>query len=129
MMAVLVATLALNVTTTDGEPLRLVADGTGDETVYWVVDGRPQGSTHAGELLVVGTAPGEHRIAAQTGWMGAWSVFARAQPDVEVWAHAPTAVARGAGLDRPVPGLSIPGAVIALCVAVAAAHRLLPKTP
>lgn len=78
--ALLVATLMLQPFLAEPGPLRLVAVGTGPDTVEWSLDGAVVATTRDGEAAHVNASAGEHSIVARTAHEGPWSALVRSEP-------------------------------------------------
>jgi len=86
--------------------LRLVASGTGMDTVEWWVDGNVVGVGVEGSALTVNVTAGEHSVVARTVWPGPWEIMARPDPHAPGLTGTPAWTASSPGLwpdDQAIP--------------------------
>jgi len=79
-MSAALAVLMLHPVLAEPGALRLVAAGTGMDTVEWWVDGNVVGVGLEGSAVAVNVSAGEHSVVARTRWPGPWQVLARPDP-------------------------------------------------
>jgi hypothetical protein len=105
-VAVVLAVLLLHPVLDAAGPVRLVAAGTGDEPVRWVVDGRLLATTADGEATDVVLSAGGHEVKAESAATGDWRALARADPSGREWRAVPAWSASHAS--APIPGPAVP---------------------
>ena len=79
-VAALLAVLVLQPVLAEPGPLRLVAVGTGTETVEWLVDGTVVATTLDGVPAAVNATAGMHTVVARTAYQASWSALVRSEP-------------------------------------------------
>src|SRR5688572_21501442 len=105
MLAMVLAALLLQPALAEDGHLRLVAVGTGDETVEWSLDGEVVARTRDGEAVRVPASAGPHELWATSASEEQWRALARSDDRpatgaevVPAWTavHEPAEPRRGA---------------------------------
>ncbi|MHB1262053.1 MAG: hypothetical protein ACYC2H_10100 [Thermoplasmatota archaeon] len=121
MSPLLLAALLLHPTLADEGHLRLVAVGTGDETVTWSLDGKVVATTRDGEAARVPATAGPHDLWASSESEARWRALAR--PDdrpaagaevVPAWTAVNEPAAASGGGSWMLPAGALAGSVAVL---------------
>lgn len=135
-VVLLVSLLVLHPVVEEDTPLRLVATGTGDVPVHWILDGDAVAVTADGQAGHVNVSAGEHTVRAETDHDGPWRILVRPSPQgpgvtyVDGWSaqHTPAPAPTGSTPLRDAAD-PVPLALAALGLALVLVPWRRPKRP
>ncbi len=127
MIPIVAALLILQPAVQDASDVRLVAAGTGSQTIDWSLDGQWVATTRDHEAATVRMPGGAHRVTAESHSIHPWTAMARVDPSGPGLAYVPAWSASAPG--EPVRPIPMPFAVPLAMLGAFLLRRRLSKGP